>query len=139
MGVESRVRVCVCIQMISRWQGSMWVVGWHSSCLPCLSFPSLSADHINFMLFTIRTVNTLALLPSLHGIYVHGISVLPMSANATEYKPKWIFQYWPHLFIYILSRTGQLNLFSCLLFRVVFLCANMAYLVQSTTWKAILL
>ena len=125
--------------MTWRWQDSMWVAGCRSFCLPCLSFPSLSADHINFMLSAIQTVNTSVPLLSLYSIYVCGISVLPMSANATEYKLKWILQYWPYLFIYIFSGTGQINLFSCLLFHVGFLCANTAYLIQSTTWKMILL
>lgn len=78
-------------------------------------------------------------LLSLYGMYVHGISVLPMSANATEYKPKRTLQYGPYLFIYIVSGTKQINPFGCLLFCAGVLCADMAYLIDSTTWKMILL
>lgn len=131
--------VSVSIQMIRRWQCSLWVAGCHSSWFPCLSFPSLFADHIHFMLCEIQTVNTSVLLLSLYDIYVHGISVLPVPADATEYKPKWILQCWPYLFIYILSGAGQINQFSCLLFHIGLLCANMAYLIHSVNQKMILL
>lgn len=93
--------------MIWRWQSSVWVAQCHSTCLSCLSFPSLSADPIHFLLFAIQTVNTLMSLLFLYGTFVHDISVLPTSANATEYKPKKFLWYWPYLFIYILLGKGK--------------------------------
>lgn len=106
MGVVSHLCICVYpndLEVTKQCVSS--AVPLHLSFLLVLSITLCWS--CSFLLFAIQTVNTLMSLLFLYGTFVRDISVLPISANATEYKPKKFLWYWPYLFIYILLGKGK--------------------------------